>query len=119
MGASLQNKSRLGWLDFGKAMGILMVLLVHAECRLGLVTYYGGMFYMPIFFVAAGYTYRYRPEGHFSVYVKKKAKRVLFPYAVTSAFLWCFFWLKDGVHPTEAGHELIKREWLKAFEQMR
>ena len=29
------------------------------------------------------------------------------------------FWLKDGVHPTEAGHELIKREWLKAFEQMR
>ncbi len=28
------------------------------------------------------------------------------------------FWLKDGVHPTEAGHELIKREWLKAFEKM-
>lgn len=24
-------------------------------------------------------------------------------------------WLGDGVHPTPAGHELIKREWLKAF----
>lgn len=28
-------------------------------------------------------------------------------------------WLADGVHPTLAGHELIKREWLKAFEQMK
>jgi len=24
-------------------------------------------------------------------------------------------WLWDGVHPTSAGHEIIKREWLKAF----
>lgn len=29
------------------------------------------------------------------------------------------YWLFDGVHPTEAGHELIKREWLKAFEGLR
>lgn len=29
------------------------------------------------------------------------------------------YWLRDGVHPTPAGHELIKREWLKAFEQMK
>ena len=26
------------------------------------------------------------------------------------------YWLSDGVHPTAAGHELIKREWLKVFE---
>ncbi len=29
------------------------------------------------------------------------------------------YWLADGVHPTAAGHELIKQEWLKAFEQMK
>lgn len=29
------------------------------------------------------------------------------------------YWLVDGVHPTPAGHELIKGEWLKAFEQLR
>lgn len=28
------------------------------------------------------------------------------------------YWLKDGVHPTPAGHELIKREWLKGFEKL-
>lgn len=29
------------------------------------------------------------------------------------------YWLWDGVHPTAAGHELIKNAWLKAFEQLR
>ncbi len=25
------------------------------------------------------------------------------------------YWLADGVHPTTMGHELIKREWIRAF----
>ena len=29
------------------------------------------------------------------------------------------YWLSDGVHPTAAGHELITREWIKAFESIR
>lgn len=29
------------------------------------------------------------------------------------------YWLSDGVHPTAEGHELIKREWLKAFEEIK
>ena len=28
------------------------------------------------------------------------------------------YWLFDGVHPSAAGHELIKREWLKAFNHL-
>ena len=28
------------------------------------------------------------------------------------------YWLIDGVHPTPMGHELIKCEWLKAYEQI-
>ncbi len=94
-----KNKAdgRLVWLDFGKAIGILMVLIVHAECRLGFVTYYGGMFYMPVFFVAAGYTYRCRKEESYGIFLKKKAKRLLVPYFGTSAFLWLFFWVKDSV----------------------
>ena len=27
-------------------------------------------------------------------------------------------WLRDGVHPAEAGHELIKREWIKCFKNL-
>ena len=29
------------------------------------------------------------------------------------------YWLEDGVHPTHAGHELVKREWLKGFEKFK
>ena len=92
-----ETKRRLGWLDFGKVMGILVVLLVHAECAVGPVTFYGGMFYMPVFFVAAGYTFRCREGETFAGYLKKKAKRLLVPYVGTSAFLWLFFWVKDCV----------------------
>ena len=28
------------------------------------------------------------------------------------------FWTDEGVHPTPAGHELIAREWLKAFYEL-
>ncbi|MBR5152797.1 MAG: SGNH/GDSL hydrolase family protein [Clostridia bacterium] len=28
------------------------------------------------------------------------------------------YWIADGLHPTQAGHELIKREWLKAFKNL-
>lgn len=98
MNASLEKTNRrLGWLDFGKAAGILMVLMVHAGSSLPLVTSYGGLFYMPIFFVAAGYTYRCSPKESFGLFLKKKAKRLLVPYFGTSAFLWLFFWVKDSL----------------------
>ncbi len=29
------------------------------------------------------------------------------------------YWLRDGVHPTAAGHEILKQEWLKAFQKMK
>lgn len=93
----LNSSGRLEWLDFGKAMGMLVVLVVHAGCRLGLVTYYGGMFYMPIFFVAAGYTFRVKEGESYGTFLLKKAKRLLIPYFGTSAFLWVFFWVKDCV----------------------
>lgn len=43
------EKKRIAWLDAAKAIGILVVLLVHTGRSFGLVSYYGGMFYMPIF----------------------------------------------------------------------
>lgn len=99
MDVSLEKRKndRLLWLDIGKAAGILVVLAVHAGCDLGMLTFYGGMFYMPIFFVAAGYTYRRRERESYGAFLKKKARRLLVPYALTNVFLWLFFWLKDSV----------------------
>ena len=29
------------------------------------------------------------------------------------------YWLRDGVHPTPMGHEYIKNEWIKAFNNLK
>ncbi len=28
------------------------------------------------------------------------------------------YWLRDGIHPTPAGHEIIKREWIRGFRKL-
>ena len=59
----------------------------------------------------------------------EKAKKVAEKYNLTFVELQNVFdkateiiddtyWLVDGVHPTAMGHQLIKREWMKAFEKM-
>lgn len=69
---------------------------------------------------------------YFRTEVKKraeKAKLVAEKYDLKFIPLWEKFdeayktapegyWLKDGVHPDSPGHELIKREWIKAFKSL-
>ncbi len=60
----------------------------------------------------------------------EKAKKVAEKYNLTFVELQNVFdmatemkdaayWLEDGVHPTAMGHELLKREWIKAFEKIK
>ncbi len=95
------EKQRIPWLDAVKAVGILVVLLVHTGRSFGPVTYYGGMFYMPIFFLTAGMTFSFKKEESFGSFVRKKAKRLLLPYFGYNLFLFAFFFLrgKTGVWP--------------------
>lgn len=62
--------------------------------------------------------------------VEEYAKKVADECGVMFVPLWDKFiekvkacpaeqWMIDGIHPTCAGHEIIKREWLKAFEAIR
>ena len=78
------------WLDIAKFFGIVLVVLNHMNIKIPLVTFFGGMFYMPVFFVAAGYTYRNKGES-FKDFAAGKAKRLLIPYAVCNVFLFLFF----------------------------
>ena len=78
------------WLDIAKFFGIVLVVLNHMNIKIPLVTFFGGMFYMPVFFVAAGYTYRNKGES-FKEFAAGKTKRLLIPYAVCNVFLFLFF----------------------------
>lgn len=53
-------------------------------------------------------------EKHGALFVPLQA---VFDEACGRAEAEC--WLRDGVHPTAAGHELIAREWVRAFSKMR
>ena len=105
------TKTRAGWIDIAKVLGLVIVLMNHAELSAGGVNYFGGMFYVPVFFVLAGYTFRLRPGESFSAFAKKKAKRLLLPYVGYNAFFFLFFFVKDqllGGQPLrEAGVSLL------------
>lgn len=89
------KKQRILWMDIAKAFGILIVLIVHSGISLGPVTFYGGMFYMPVFFVLSGMTFTWREEESFPEFMKTKARRLLVPYFGYNLFLFLFFFVKD------------------------
>ena len=93
------EKQRLLWMDIAKAFGILVVLMVHGGIDLGPVTFLGGMFYMPVFFVLAGMTFTWRREETFRNFAKKKARRLLVPYFGYNFLLFAFFFVKDSLIP--------------------
>ncbi len=75
------GKTRLRYLDIARGIGIMLVIISHAH---GLSSYLIN-FYIPIFFVISGFTYR---EGRgYREHIGKKAKRLLIPYFVYSFIL--------------------------------
>lgn len=54
---STMTSERKDWIDFAKFIGLLFVLLSHAEVTIPLLSGLGNLFYIAIFFVLAGYTY--------------------------------------------------------------
>ena len=76
------------------------------------------------------------PSDKWSIYCAEVTKRAQKAKAVAEKYNLCFvplqekfnemvkntedtYWFIDGVHPTAAGHELIAREWLKAFSSLK
>jgi len=92
----MERKRRENWIDIVKCIAIIVVLLNHSGLQIPFVNFYGGMFYVPVFFVLSGYTYQ-RKEERFTDFVKQKAKRLLVPYLVVNLCLVFFFFIKNDV----------------------
>ncbi|MGN0247357.1 MAG: acyltransferase family protein [Lachnospiraceae bacterium] len=88
-----ENVLRKNWIDAAKAVAMFIVVLNHSELRIPGVNFWGGMFFVPAFFLLSGYTY-HPDNGTYIDYVKKKAKRLLIPYLVANLFLFLFFFIK-------------------------
>ena len=90
------NEKRVKWIDLVKVIAIIIVLMNHIGLAIPGLNAAGGLFYVPVFFVLAGFTY-HRKEESFKRYLKRKAKRLLVPYFGYSAFLFLFYFLKEFI----------------------
>lgn len=88
--------NRKAYVDFVKCIAIFFVLFNHIGLTIPYVSSFGGMFYVPVFFVLAGYTY-HRKEESYSDFVKRKARRLLIPYGIANVIYFVFFFFKDWV----------------------
>ncbi len=91
-----KGSRRENWIDAAKSIAILIVVLNHSGLVIPGVNFWGGMFYVPAFFLLAGYTYAPKEESYKS-FVKRKAKRLLVPYFVANGLLFLFFLGKDFI----------------------
>lgn len=87
---------RKAYVDFAKFLAIFFVLANHIELTIPVISSFGGLFYVPVFFVLAGYTYRDKSDS-FAGFTLNKAKRLLVPYFSANMVLFLFFFLKDSV----------------------
>ena len=87
--------NREAWLDIAKCFCIVMIVISHTNIRIPVVTFLAGMFFIPLFFVSAGYTYRNKGED-FQTFVFDKAKRLLIPYVICNVLLVGYFTVTGG-----------------------
>lgn len=90
----MSGKQREKWIDLAKCIAIVIVMINHSRVNVPGVKFWGGMFFVPVFFVLSGFTYRSREES-FGSFLGRKARRLLVPYITANGILFAFFALKD------------------------
>ena len=96
-----ESSGRLDWIDLAKFLAILIVLMNHAGLQVPLVNFWGGMFYVPLFFVLSGFLWRPKEESYRS-FVRKKARRLLLPFLLTNLILVGIYLAADVIRGTYA-----------------
>lgn len=102
----MAKAQREKWIDFVKFIAILIVMMNHSRLDIPGVKFWGGMFFVPVFFVLSGFTHKSREES-FAAFLGRKAKRLLLPYITANGILFVFFVIKDVVLGSVAWTEKI------------
>lgn len=90
----MNQRKRENWIDCLKCIAILIVVMNHAGVTVPGVNFWGGMFFVPVFFVLSGYTCQVRDESLRRA-AGRRAKRLLLPYFEANIFLFLLFFVKD------------------------
>lgn len=89
------NKQRLDYIDILKGIGILMVIFSHSGAEGWLMSNMGD-FFVPLFFIASGYTYKYHGDSYLHLF-SNRAVRLLKPYFFFS-FIMLFLYQRFSIY---------------------
>ena len=87
---------RIGWIDYGKVIGIYLVVLAHTSLFIplkdGIYT-----FLMPVFFFISGYLFSFSRNPVYKDFIKKRFRQLIIPYIWINIITY-LFWLVLGRH---------------------
>ncbi|WP_455587059.1 acyltransferase family protein [Bacteroides sp.] len=88
--------NRIGWIDYGKVIGIYLVVLAHTNLFIplkdGIYT-----FLMPVFFFISGYLFSFSRNPSYKDFTKKRFRQLIVPYIWINIITY-LFWLILGRH---------------------
>lgn len=89
---------RLNWLDVGKGLGMILVMLGHTNIPSPLKAFIY-TFHMPLFFFLSGYLFSVGKYPNFKFFLSKKISSLLVPYLFFSilAYVWFIITFKSGL----------------------
>ncbi len=99
-----ETRERQDWIDLVRFLAMLIVMMNHVGLSVMGVNFWGGMFYVPVFFVLSGFLWQPKDRS-IKAQISGKAKRLLRPYLVTNLVLVGLFFVRD----------LIKADFSQTF----
>ena len=107
------DKNRIIWVDYSKAILIVLVVFAHCPFVHPLFDVLICGFHMPAFFIISGYLHKY--PGTIVGGIKKNIRRLLFPALLFSALCYVYWLLRYLLHEPFSFYECITKPLLGLF----
>ena len=100
-------KGRLGWLDVGKGIGMVLVIFAHDHIPMMLKTFIY-TFHMPLFFFLSGFLFSPTKYRRFSSFFISKCKSLVIPYFSFSIIVYSWFLFRFKIGDIDYSSSLFK-----------
>lgn len=120
------NKNRIEWIDIAKGIGIILVIVAHAEIpykssfnnEVLFQRFFVYSFHMPLFFFLSGLCFKVNNNISFKTFLQKKAKGLMIPY-LTFSIIWIIFESTVAIYQNQFTFHFIKNEIVTYLLQVR
>lgn len=93
----MENINRKEWIDIMKGLGITWIIIYHRSSGF-IFSKYTTSFFIPLFFILAGYCYNEKKNADFLTLLKNKAKRLLVPYVFFTLLPLTMLWITKDLN---------------------